>query len=42
VVPIPRPRPLEVITTPPFMETKRRVLELIREESLRAIDTQGE
>jgi ABC-type nitrate/sulfonate/bicarbonate transport system ATPase subunit len=42
VVPIPRPRPLEVITTPPFMETKRRVLELIREESLRAIDKQGE
>ena len=42
VVPIPRPRPLEVITTPPFMETKRRVLELIREESLRAIHDQGE
>ncbi len=42
VVPIPRPRPLEVITTPPFMETKRRVLELIREESLRAIHEQRE
>jgi NitT/TauT family transport system ATP-binding protein len=42
VVPLPRPRTLEVITTPAFMETKRRVLGLIREESLKAINERME
>lgn len=42
VVPLPRPRTLEVITTPAFMETKRRVLDLIREESLKAITARQE
>jgi NitT/TauT family transport system ATP-binding protein len=42
VVPLPRPRTLDVITTPAFMETKRRVLDLIREESLKAINERRE
>jgi ABC-type nitrate/sulfonate/bicarbonate transport system ATPase subunit len=42
VVPLPRPRSLEVSTTPAFMETKRRVLDLIREESLKAIHERRE
>jgi ABC-type nitrate/sulfonate/bicarbonate transport system ATPase subunit len=41
-VPIPRSRSLEVITTPAFMQTKRRVLGLIREESLKAINERQE
>jgi NitT/TauT family transport system ATP-binding protein len=42
VVPLPRPRTLEVTTTPAFMETKRRVLDLIREESLKSINERRE
>jgi NitT/TauT family transport system ATP-binding protein len=42
VVPLHRPRTLDVITTPAFMETKRRVLDLIREESLKAINDRRE
>ncbi|HWU38839.1 MAG TPA: ABC transporter ATP-binding protein [Candidatus Acidoferrum sp.] len=42
VVPLPRPRTLGVITTPAFMETKRRVLDLIREESLKTINERME
>jgi ABC-type nitrate/sulfonate/bicarbonate transport system ATPase subunit len=36
VVDLPRPRSLEVTTSPVFNELKREVLALIREESLRA------
>jgi NitT/TauT family transport system ATP-binding protein len=36
VVDLPRPRPLEVTTSPVFNELKREVLALIREESRRA------
>ncbi len=35
-VDLPRPRPLEVTTSPRFNELKRQVLALVREESLRA------
>ena len=36
-VPLPRPRSYQVETTPEFMAIKRRIVELIREESLRSI-----
>jgi ABC-type nitrate/sulfonate/bicarbonate transport system ATPase subunit len=36
-VPLTRPRSLEVLTCEPFMALKREVLDLIREETLRAI-----
>jgi NitT/TauT family transport system ATP-binding protein len=36
VVNLPRPRSVEVTTSPVFNELKREVLALIREESLRA------
>ena len=37
-VPLPRPRTLDVLTTEPFVALKRRVMGLIREEALRAMD----
>jgi len=36
-VPLPRPRTLEVLTSEPFTALKREVLDLIREETLKAI-----
>jgi ABC-type nitrate/sulfonate/bicarbonate transport system ATPase subunit len=36
-VPLTRPRSLEVLTSEPFMALKREVLDLIREETLKAI-----
>lgn len=36
VVDLPRPRTVEMVTSPAFVATKREVLKLIREESLRA------
>ena len=36
-VPLPRPRAYEVQVTPEFIALKRRVMALIREESLRSI-----
>jgi hypothetical protein len=41
VVDLPRPRPLEVTTSPVFNELKREVLALIREESRRAATEAG-
>jgi hypothetical protein len=41
VVDLPRPRSLEVTTSPVFNELKREVLTLIREESLRAASEGG-
>jgi hypothetical protein len=41
VVDLPRPRPLEVTTSPVFNELKREVLALIREESRRAVIEAG-
>ncbi|MFQ5783892.1 MAG: ABC transporter ATP-binding protein [Alphaproteobacteria bacterium] len=37
VVPIPRPRTVEVLTSPEFVDLKRRVIALIREEALKAV-----
>ena len=40
-VPLARPRSPEMATTPPFMELKRRCLESIRAESLKAFEQQN-
>ena len=37
-VDIPRPRSIEVLTAPAFTALKRKVLGLIREEAMRALD----
>jgi ABC-type nitrate/sulfonate/bicarbonate transport system ATPase subunit len=39
---VPRPRALEVLTSPVFVEQKRQVLDLIKEESLKAISVMPE
>jgi len=41
-VQLPRPRTLEMVTTPEFIEQKRTVLEAIKEESLKAISLVSE
>ena len=38
-VPLPRPRTLDVLTSEPFVSLKRHVMQLIREEALRTLDT---
>jgi ABC-type nitrate/sulfonate/bicarbonate transport system ATPase subunit len=37
-VPLPRPRTVDMLTSEAFVGLKRRVMELIREEALRAIE----
>lgn len=40
-VPLPRPRPMDIVTEPEFMAIKKRCLELIRQETLRAFEGQN-
>jgi ABC-type nitrate/sulfonate/bicarbonate transport system ATPase subunit len=37
-VPLPRPRHVDMLTSPEFVALKRRVMDLIREEALRAVE----
>ncbi len=41
-VPIPRPRNVDVLTSPEFMEMKRNVMHLIHEEAVKAVSTDVE
>lgn len=40
-VTLPRPRPMDIVTEPEFMTIKKRCLELIRQETLRAFEGQN-
>ncbi len=40
-VPLPRPRTIDMLTSETFVALKRRVMDLIREEALRALDVAG-
>lgn len=40
-VTLPRPRPMDIVTEPEFMAIKKRCLELIRQETLRAFEGQN-
>jgi ABC-type nitrate/sulfonate/bicarbonate transport system ATPase subunit len=41
-VALPRPRTVDMVTSETFIDLKRRVMGLIREEALRTLDTRGE